>query len=407
MSIREIELEGHIIDSMILPRVFDSIIDMGGNFKVMEFDIGKHKEDESYTKIRIEGEDEEHLDSIIRELHRYGAQLPEIEDVKWKSAPDDKCIPRNFYSTTNHRTYIRLDDEWIEVENIEMDCAIIIEDDRAICKPISRVKKGDKVVIGEEGIRVTPPERPREKTSFEFMGSNVSSEKPSETIVAQIAEEIIRTKKEGGNIGFVIGPAVVHTGTADNFSDLIRRGFVDTLLSGNAVAVHDIEHSLYGTSLGVNLESGEPMPNGHKNHIYAISEVMRSGSIREAIEDGKIEDGIMYECEVNDVEYILAGSIRDDGPLPEVITDTIEAQDKMREAIKGTDLVIMIATMLHSIATGNLLPSHTKTICVDIDGSTVTKLVDRGSAQTIGVVADVGTFLPLLTEKIKEKNNAN
>ncbi|WGI17387.1 TIGR00300 family protein [Methanonatronarchaeum sp. AMET-Sl] len=403
MSIREIELEGHIIDSMTLPKVFDSIIDMGGDFEVLEFDIGKHKTDKSFTRIQIEGRDEDHLDSIMSEIHRHGATLPEIMDVEWEEAPSDVSLPDNFYSTTNHQTYVRHGGRWVEVKDIEMDCVVVLKGDEAFCKPISHVREGDRVVVGEKGIRVTPPERPREKSVFEFMGSHVSSEKPSDTLIEQVSKEIRDTKKDGGKIGFVLGPAVLHTGCSEEISTLIREGYVDVIFGGNAIGVHDVERAMYGTSLGVDLCEGQPRPDGHKNHLYAISEVVKSGSIRQAIEDGKIQSGIMYECEMNDVPYILAGSIRDDGPLPEVITDTIKAQEAMRENIKDLDLVIMMATMLHSIATGNILPSHVKTICIDINPATVTKLMDRGTAQAMGIVTDVGTFIPRLTNNILNK----
>ncbi|OKY78171.1 MAG: Lysine-oxoglutarate reductase/Saccharopine dehydrogenase family enzyme [Candidatus Methanohalarchaeum thermophilum] len=400
MSIREVELEGHIIDSRVLPKVFDLIMDMDGDFEVLDFEIGKEKEDESYAKIQIRGRNQGHVDDIVSELHRHGANLPEIEEVEYERAPADKSLPRGFYSTTNHQTYIRYNNEWVEVERIEMDCAIIIDENKAICKPISEVKEGEKIVVGEKGVRVVPPERPREKSVFEFMSSHVSPEKPSNSIIDQVANEIIKTKKSGGKIAFVLGPAIIHTGGSKHMASLIKNGFADVLLAGNAVAVHDIENALYGTSLGVNLETGEPQAEGHKNHLYAISEIMRSSSIENAIEQGKIEKGIMYQCEKKDIEYVLAGSIRDDGPLPEVITDTVKAQDKMREAIQDVDLVVMMATMLHSIATGNLLPSHVKTICVDINPDTVTKLTDRGTEQVMGIVSDVGIFLPKLTEKV-------
>lgn len=401
MSIREIELEGHIIDSQVLPKVFNTILDKGGDFEVLEFDIGKRKEDESYARLRVEGDSEKHLDTIISQIHRQGARLPEINEVQWKRAEDDKTLPKNFYTTTNHKTYIRHKNKWKEVENIEMDCAIVLNNGSAVCKPISEIKEGDKVVVGEDGIRVVPPERPREKSVFEFMKSHVSPEKPAETIIGQLADQMKKIKeKNKGKIAFVLGPAVIHTGCSDEIAKMVKEGFVDVLLGGNAIAAHDIERALYGTSLGINIEKAEAEAKGHRNHLYAISEVMRSGSIKEAVEEGKINKGIMYECVKNEIDYVLAGSIRDDGPLPEVITDTQKAQNKMREAIKGVDLVIMMATTLHSIATGNLLPSHVKTVCVDISQSTVTELTDRGSAQAMGIVTDVGTFIPMLNNKI-------
>jgi len=401
-AVREIELEGHIIDSLILTKVFDTIMDMGGTFEVLEFDIGKHTEDESYAYLLVKGRDQGHLDEILTQLHRYGANLPEIDDAEWERAPDDRVVPKNFYSTTNHRTYVRVDGDWVEVDGIEMDCSVVVESDGAVCKPINKVEEGDRVVVGEVGIRVVPPERPRRQSAFEFMGSEISSEKPSETLIDQVASEIRKTKEEGGKIVVVAGPAVVHTGTSDDLADMIREGFVDSLLTGNGFAVHDVERNLYGTSLGVDLEENEPVGGGHKHHIYAISKVVREGSIEEAVESGRVEGGAMYECVKNDVDFVLAGSIRDDGPLPDTLTDTMEAQDAIREQVRDADMVIMMASMLHSIATGNVLPSWVKTVCIDIDQATVTKLMDRGTAQAIGIVTDIGVFLPELSERLLE-----
>jgi lysine-ketoglutarate reductase/saccharopine dehydrogenase-like protein (TIGR00300 family) len=287
----------------------------------------------------------------------------------------------------------------VEVENNHMDCLIVLEDGRAICTPLGHIKKGDRVVVGTSGVKVVPPERPRQKTFFGFMSNEVSSERPSGEIVKQLAGEIISTKKSGGKIAVVCGPAVVHTGAAPALAQLIRDGYVDVLLAGNAVAVHDIERQLFGTSLGMNC-SGSATSGGHRNHLYAISEIMASGSIKNAIDQGKLKGGIVYECIKKGIPFILAGSIRDDGPLPEVITDTVMAKDAMEKALRGVDMTIMMSTMLHSIAVGNLLPSRVKTICVDINPSTVTKLMDRGTAQAIGLVTDIGIFLPRLAEEI-------
>lgn len=400
MSVREVELEGHIIDSLTLTKVFDTIMDMDGSFEVLDFEVGKHKEEPSYSRILVEAEDDEHLDRILSQLHRHGANLPEIQDARWEVAPADRVVPEGFYSTTNHRTYVREGGDWIEVEGIEMDCTVVLEGEEALCKPLNKVEEGDRVVVGEVGIRVVPPERPRRHSAFEFMGSEVSSEKPSETLVTQVASEVRRIKGEGGKIVVVAGPALVHTRAADDLARMIRAGYVDALLAGNGLAVHDVERSLYGTSLGVDLEENEPVGEGHKHHIYAISEVVKSGSIEAAVEDGKVTEGIMYECVEGGVPFVLAGSIRDDGPLPETITDTMEAQDAMRTQVKDTDMVIMLSTMLHSIATGNILPSWVKTVCVDINQATVTKLTDRGTAQAIGVVTDVGVFMPELVEEL-------
>lgn len=403
MNTREIELSGHIIDSLILPKALDLIMDMGGDFKILEFEIGKLKKDISYAKIRVIGENESHLGEILDELSEIGAVIVEIKEVELVPSKKDKTLPDDFYSTTNHPTYIRYQDEWIPVENIEMDCMIILntESKSAICKPIGRIRRGDLVVVGREGIRVTPPERPRGKKGvFEFMSSEASSEKPVRSIINSIAYEIKEIKKKGGKIAIVAGPAIVHTGSAPILAKMIKEGLIDILFAGNALATHDIENSLYGTSLGMDIRSGEAVVRGHRHHIYAINEINKAGSIKGAVEKGVLKNGIMYECIKNNVKYVLAGSIRDDGPLPDVITDVIEAQDEMRKYVQDVDMVIMIATMLHSIATGNILPSHVKSICVDINPATVTKLSDRGSAQVVSVVTDVGAFLPILYEEL-------
>ncbi len=405
MAMREIELKGHIIDSFILPKVFDTIMDMDGDFEVMEFEIGKKKEETSYARILIKGHDQKHLDQILGELHKTGAYVPEIEEVEFLPAPKEKAVPDDFYSTTNHPTYIRYEGEWLEVKDIEMDCMIVIDAKKkeALCKPISEIKKGESVVIGKKGIRVIPPERPRGRIGvFEFMISHVSTEKPSPSIIQQIAKEMYDLKKNGEKIAWVLGPAVIHTGGSEYIAQLIRNGYVDVLLSGNALAVHDVECSLFGTSLGMDITYGRPSPGGHRHHILAINTIMKAGSIENAIKENILKKGIMYECIKNNVPFVLAGSIRDDGPLPEVITDVMEAQDAMREHLKDVSMVLMMASMLHSIAVGNLLKSHVKTVCVDINPATVTKLTDRGTAQALGVVTDVGVFLPLLTTELKK-----
>ena len=399
-AMREIELEGHIIDSMVLTKVFDKIMDMEGEFEILDFRIGKHKTEHSYARLMVIGEDDAHVDRILSELHRLGARLPEMEDAVSERAPADKVIPKGFYSTTNHPTYVRHNGKWLSVEGIGMDCLIDIDKNSAICKPLSHVRKGDLIVIGQGGVRVIPPERPRERSIFEFMGNAISSERPSETLIRQIAKEIVDVKNKGGKIAVVVGPAIVHTGAAGALAEMIKKGYVNVLLAGNALAVHDIEQNLYGTSLGMDIEKAEPVPGGHKHHIYAISEIMRAGSIRAAVEQGIITSGIMYECIKNGTPFVLAGSIRDDGPLADVITDVMIAQDKMRAAIKDVDLVLMMATMLHSIAIGNRLPSYVKTIFIDINPATVTKIMDRGTAQAMGIVTDVGTFLPMLVEEL-------
>ena len=399
---KEVEFEGHLIDSLILSKALDAILDLEGEFEILEFRVGRKKEEYSYARLFVAGKDEEHLNKILRELHKLGAREIKPEEVELKEAEADKVLPDNFYVTTNHPTYVFYKGRWIEVEDISMDRVIAIRDDRAICIPIDEVKKGDKIVVGEKGVKVVPPERPRKYSPFQFMGGSVSSERPTEEIIEIIAREIIELKKKGGKIAVVAGPAVNHTGARDALAAMIRDGYVDLLLSGNALAVHDIEASLFGTSLGMDLHTGRPVPGGNRHHLYTISKIIAVGGIKRAVELGIVKDGIMYECIKNNVPFILAGSIRDDGPLPEVITDVMKAKKAMKEALRGIDMVLMLATTLHSIAVGNLLPSTVKTICVDINPATVTKLMDRGTAQAIGVVTDVGLFLPKLYEKLRE-----
>ena len=399
---REIELEGHIIDSGIMTKIFDKIMDMGGNFEILVFDVGKKKTDPSYARLRVNASKDETLDSIISELHRYGARLVKTEDVHLVAAEADCVVPKGFYSTTNHPTSVKFGDSWIPVQGIEMDCTIVFDPDRriALCTPLNKLKKGDMVVVGEQGVQIVPPERPREQSNFEFMHGTVSSERPSETLIARIAAEILEVHKRGGKIALVGGPAIIHTGADRALAGIIRKGYINILFAGNALATHDIEFNLYGTSLGMDISTGKPVTGGHKHHLYAISEIMRAGSIRNAVDQGIIKSGVMYECVKNNVPYVLAGSIRDDGPLPDVIPDVMQAQDKMREYTKQCSMVLMVATLLHSIAVGNCLPSSVKTVCVDINPSSVTKLMDRGTMQAIGVVSDAGTFLPLLEKQL-------
>lgn len=386
---------------MIFPKVLDTILDLDGEFEILEFRIGKKKTDTSYARIMVMGKDPGHLQRILQELHKLGAKIPDAEEVEVAPAPDDKVLPENFYVTTNHPTYINYRGKWLEVEDISMDRLIAVRNGRAECVAIDEVKKGDLIVVGEKGVRVIPPERPRQYSHFQFMGGTVSSERPNEELVEAVAREILAIKSNGGKIAVVAGPAVDHTGARDALAGMIRDGYIDLLLSGNALAVHDIEISLFGTSLGMNLETGKPVPGGNRHHLRTISKIISLGGIRKAVESGVLKDGIMYECIKNNVPFILAGSIRDDGPLPEVITDVIVAKKEIKKALRGINMVLMLSTMLHSIAVGNLLPSTVKTICVDINPATVTKLIDRGTAQAIGIVTDVGLFVPLLYEKLR------
>ena len=400
---REVELSGHIIDSLMLPKAFDIIMDKGGDFKILDFHVGKLKKDISHARIQVKGKTEVQLGEILDELTEIGCVVVEIKEAELQTSPKDKTLPSDFYSTTNHPTDIRYKNHWVPVEDIEMDCMIVFdpENNRALCKPMAHIKKGDLVVVGREGIKVTPPERPRGKLGvFEFMSSEASSEKPFKSIIEKIASEIHEVKEAGGKIAVVGGPAIVHTGSAPILAQMIKEGIIDVLFAGNALATHDIENAIYGTSLGVCVNTGEIVTRGHRHHIYAINQINQAGSIKKAVENGILKKGIMYECVKNNVPFVLSGSIRDDGPLPDVITDVIKAQDEMRKYVQDVDMVIMIATMLHSIAMGNILPSQVKSICVDINPATVTKLSDRGSAQVVGIVTDVGSFMPLLYQEL-------
>ena len=403
---RTVELEGHIIDSGMLQTSFGVIMDMGGSFEVEEFEIGRHKTDESYARLEVAAEDGDALQAIIHELHQNGANPTDPKDASFDPAPTDKVVPEGFYSTTNHPTDIRIDGQWVSVERIEMDCAVVVdpEEPRAYTKILDAIEEDDLVVTGNTGIRVKPAERPRgQEGAFGFMQGGISSERPSESTIAKIAEAIAETKREGGEVLAVCGPALIHSGAREELARIIREGYIDMLSAGNGFAVHDLERDLYGTSLGMDTESLDHPRKGHKHHIYTISEIIRAGGIEDAVEDGLVSSGVMYECITNDVDYVIAGSIRDDGPLPETITDAVEAQNAIREQAHRADLVLMLSTLLHSVAVGNCLPSTTRTVCVDINPATVTQLVDRGSAQAVGMVTDVGTFVPILAEKLLEE----
>ena len=312
------------------------------------------------------------------------------------------AFPDGFYSTTNQPTQIRLFGRWVDVLDQEMDCGIVIErqSSTARCIPMNRVAVGMPIVVGHAGIRVLPVERPRDVSLFGFMSSNVSSEKPKSMSARTIVDAMRTTRAEGKKVLLVGGPAIVHTGSAGHVARLIRDGWVQVLFAGNALATHDLEQALFGTSLGVSLALGEPLEHGHEHHLRAINTIRRLGGIRQAVEKRVITSGIMYECVKGSVEVVLAGSIRDDGPLPEVITDTLAAQEKMRESIREVGFALLIATALHSIATGNLLPAWVKVVCVDINPATVIKLSDRGTFQTIGLVTDVEPFLRSLAAEL-------
>jgi lysine-ketoglutarate reductase/saccharopine dehydrogenase-like protein (TIGR00300 family) len=394
-AVEEVEVRGHIVDSLLLPKILDRILQMGGTFEIKECRIGVRRIDPSYARIAIRAATHDELDAIIGDLIEHGATPVNPGDARVVQADIAGAFPEDFYSTTNQRTQVRLKGHWIDVAGQEMDCGIAIDATtaRARCVPMTEVTLGTPIVVGHAGVRVVPLDRPREATLFGFMASSVSSEKPKSVSLQAVADAIRATRAEGKKVLLVGGPAIVHTGSAAHVAQLVREGWIQTLFAGNALAAHDIEQSLFGTSLGVSIEHGEAIEHGHEHHLRAINTMRRLGGIEQAVARGVLTSGIMYECVKAGVDVVLAGSIRDDGPIPEVITDVLAAQAAMRRAIQGVGFALMIATALHSIATGNLLPAWVKVVCVDINPATVTKLSDRGTFQTIGMVTDVEPFL--------------
>jgi lysine-ketoglutarate reductase/saccharopine dehydrogenase-like protein (TIGR00300 family) len=394
MTTETVELHGHIIDSLTLPKVLDDILGLEGQFDIQEVRIGHRRTDTSYARIRVQAPTSEQLGQILLRLRRHGAEPVDEGDARLEPAPADGVFPDGFYVTTNHQTTIRYRGDWTEVRPARMDSAIAFDPatGQATTRKFSDVRCGELIVVGSQGVRVAPLERSPDRNAFEFMASAVSSEKPKGAVIRAVAEQMRAVKAAGEKILVVAGPAVVHTGAGRHMVRLIEAGYVDVLFSGNALAVHDVEEALFRTALGVYLEEGTPSPEGHEHHIRAINAIRAAGGLRPAVESGLLTSGIMHACVRHGVETVLAGSIRDDGPLPDVITDVIQAQRRMAASIEGVSLAIMIASMLHSIATGNLLPATVKTVCVDINPAVVTKLADRGTWQAVGLVTDVEPF---------------
>jgi lysine-ketoglutarate reductase/saccharopine dehydrogenase-like protein (TIGR00300 family) len=411
MFSEQIELHGHIIDSLILPKVLDEILSHGGDFKILEIRIGQQRTDPSYARVEVSGPSPDVVDELVRRLRLHGAEVLREAEVQMAPAPADGVFPDNFYVTTNQQTYVRVEGHWIEVRPAIMDSGISVDPQSrtATALKFSEVSKGMQFVVGHHGVRVVPHQRAISKPGvFEFMASSVSSEKPKSAVIREIAAEFRKAKRAGGRILVVGGPAIVHTGAGEHLEKLMEWGFVDLLFAGNALAAHDIEHALFGTSLGVYLREGALADAGHENHMRAINAIRGAGGIAAAVAKGLLRQGVMYQCVRQRIDFVLAGSIRDDGPLPEVITDALKAQAVMRSKIGGVTLALMMGTMLHSIAAGNMLPASVKTICVDINPSVVTKLADRGTFQAIGLVTDLEPFLRELTDflagPVKEVN---
>jgi lysine-ketoglutarate reductase/saccharopine dehydrogenase-like protein (TIGR00300 family) len=401
MATEVVEVEGHIIDSLILAKVLDTIVEAGADYRMVDVQIGRASTDTSRARIEVSAPNDSVLATLLTELQLHGANRVGATDASLEACEIDGVLPEGFYSTTNLPTQVRIGGHWIDVENPEMDCALVLQDRaRVRTKPMHRVHAGDRVVVGLDGVRVQPLERPRGANPFEFMASDVSSEKPKDLLVGEVADRIRRCRDEGGKLLAVCGPAVIHTGAGPDLARLVRGGWVDVLFAGNGFAAHDIESNVLGTSLGVLLQEGRPIEHGHANHLRAINEVRRRGSIAAAVADGYVTGGVMYECVQRGVPFVLGGSVRDDGPLPDVYTDVVEAADAMRGLLSGVAVALMLASTLHAIATGNLLPAGVETYCVDINQAVVTKLADRGSHQALGIVTDVGLFLGLLAEHL-------
>ena len=383
-----------------MEQIFDTVVEYDGRFEIEEFRIGRTNAEPSYLRMRVETSEAPAMETLLAQLLGLGCTPRDSADAVLVRVEKDCCAPEDFYSTTNHKTSVRHRGEWIDAENQRMDAMVVVGDGRAYCRRLRDLKAGDMVVVGMRGIRVAPESKERDRLAFAFMSNGISSERQVETAVRQTSALIEQARAEGKKIVVVAGPVVVHTGGVAPLARLIRAGWVQALLAGNALGVHDIEASLLGTSLGVRMADGRQEEHGHRNHMRAINAIYHAGSIAKAVESGRLKSGIMYECVKAHVPVVLAGSLRDDGPLPDTITDMNRAQDAYAEQLRGAGLVLCLGSMLHSIATGNMLPSWVKIVCVDINPAVATKVSDRGTGQAVGVVTDVGQFLGLLADRL-------
>jgi lysine-ketoglutarate reductase/saccharopine dehydrogenase-like protein (TIGR00300 family) len=401
MAFQEVvEAEGHLIDSHIMELIFDKVVEFHGRFEVEQFRIGRTNSDPSTLRLRVEGDSREEMDRLLQQLLDLGCSPVDSGDAQLAPIDRDRCAPEDFYSTTNHRTMVRLNHEWVEVARQRMDALVVVKDGQAECRRLRDVKAGEMIVTGTRGIRVIPEPKERDRLDFAFMSNGISSERQVDTAVRQTASLINNAREHGQKIVLVAGPVVVHTGGVKPLSRLIRAGFVDALLSGNALGVHDIESALFGTSLGIRMDNGRQEEHGHRNHMRAINAVYNCGNVKGAVDCGRLQSGVLYECVSSKVPFVLAGSLRDDGPLPDTITDMNQAQDAYNEQLRGAGVVLCLGSMLHAIATGNMLPAWVKIICVDINPAVATKVSDRGTGQAIGVVTDVGIFLEALAKEL-------
>ncbi len=401
-------LQGHIIDSLILAKVLDTILMMGGTFDLQDVKIGATRDASSQARIVVRAPSGRLLAEILRAIQPHGAAIEREADCRFEPAPAPGVFPEQFYATTHLPTQIRLDGEWVEVEGMEMDLGICVDPAKARARtvPMGTVAAGDLIVTGREGIRVTPLARPAERDVFGFMESLVSSERPHRPVIADIAQRLQKLRewhrqgRAGAKVLFAGGPAIVHAGGREALAWLIESGYIQVLFCGNALAAHDMEAALYGTSLGYGLTAGRSVPHGHEHHLRTINRIRALGSIEQAVRSGVITGGIVAACVRQDVKLVMAGTIRDDGPLPGVLTDSMEAQQAMRAEIQGVGLALLVASTLHAIATGNLLPASVPTVCVDVNPAVPTKLADRGSFQAVGLVMDAASFLTELAREL-------
>ncbi len=406
---RTIRLEGHLLDSGLINRALDKIMEAGGSFQVLSFDLGEQRQSTSKADVKVSAPSHEVMEAILSQLIDLGAvDLPQDErDAKLEPVIQNGVAPDDFYVTTIYPTEVRINGNWIRLQNQRMDGAIAItKTDNGIvakCKLLRDLEVGEQVVVDILGIRTVRKTESREQRNtqeFSFMSAGVSSERRVELVVEQVAWELRQIRDRGGKVVVTAGPVVIHTGGGEHLAQLIREGYVQALLGGNAIAVHDIEQSMMGTSLGVDMKRGVAVQGGHRHHLKVINTVRRCGSIAAAVEQGIITHGVLYECVHAGIPFSLAGSIRDDGPLPDTQMDLIKAQEDYSRLITGADMILMLSSMLHSIGVGNMTPSGVKMVCVDINPAVVTKLSDRGSVESVGVVTDVGLFLSLLVQQL-------
>jgi lysine-ketoglutarate reductase/saccharopine dehydrogenase-like protein (TIGR00300 family) len=401
MLVKTVILEGHILDSHTLSKVLDFILARGGSYEILDLNVGCRPEDLSRATMCVGAEQPEILAEIIQRIELQGGVVAQPENVRLQAAPADGVFPEDFYSTTNLETFVTLDGEEIPVRGEAMDLGIVVEpaSRQAWEVPMDEVRAGQLLVVGHGGIRVKPlPRGQRRPGEFGFMLSEVSVEKPRRRALEELAGALKEPREALPKNLLVLGPAVVHSGAVEALEKILARGHFQVLFGGNAIAAHDIEYALLGTSLGIEIKSGRAVPGGHRHHLKAINTIRGLGGIRPAIAAGVLRSGLMYQVCQQGMEMVLAGSIRDDGPLPEVVTDAVAAKRLMREAVKEVGVAVLVATTLHAVATGNLLPARVKTYCVDINPTTVTKLLDRGSAQTTPIVMDCEAFFHELEE---------